>query len=171
MIGDTIDQDNHFFTTSKAKNSPDSYPTIFFNRSFSANFQNLCCLCNKPIPGDISNNIITLSESDSHVNLPKSFTLNAAPQFTTTNTKTESHKSSHEQIFFKTQRSKSYSCQSSTNHADVAASLFLQPKKNFLTPGETKSNYSCNVSTRSFQSLASDSSNKNKLNLPGYFFL
>jgi hypothetical protein len=110
-----------------------------------------------------------LSGSDSQVNLLKNFALNAAPQFAIgTN---DSVSSSKEQIFFKTQRSKSYSCQSSSSQAGVPVSLFPQSNNgsNFLSPTENALNF-YNTSFSSFHSLGSDTSNRNRLNLPGWFF-
>ena len=147
---------------------------------------NICCLCSHLIPNSLSRSASQISSSSSgKFNLAKNFKMDASPQFSDS----KSSVSGSEHIYFKTARSKSYCCQS-TSMACESASGGGQIDQNFLNASfnagksvrgsstdATTANRNKNAGlkynlslTSSFQSFAS-ADDKNKLNLPGRFCL
>lgn len=158
------------------KHSPSPSQKAYFtsrHSSLTTSSQNICCLCSNLIPN-------TLSRSESQI--IKNFKMNASPNFTDSKTSVGSSNSS-EKIYFKTARSKSYCCQS-TSFPNRAPSDNIEINQNFLNASFNVSSNSseCNVnstkksssdrlkynlsSTSSIQSFASVD-DRNKLNLPG----
>lgn len=151
-----------------------SYFTSRHNSLTTTSSHNICCLCSNLIPN-------TLSRSESQI--LKNFKMNASPNFIDSKTSVGSSTNSSEQICFKTARSKSYCCQS-TSLSDRPPSE-IQIDQNFLNASFNVSSNSseCNdnnstkksssdrlkynlSSTSLFQSSASVD-DRNKLNLPG----